>query len=190
MAEINKSLGGEENLLALINAANPGANIEQGTVSYGTPEAATAPDAQGERNTKIVLTAVPGEGLSGTKTVYYRRLTLVEAGVSTETTVNTSGFDTSQPSAQTTLAGLVLNSLNILPEGVGIWVNDAWFDATENQITWPARGDSIQLTLRPADDALLYIAGDVSVTVTNVQGLNELLTVDQLDGFDPVSTGD
>lgn len=73
MAKINLALTAQENILALINAANPALNATLAQVSVGAPVAAAG---TGGRNTTVTFTAIADQGFSGSQTFSYTRRAL------------------------------------------------------------------------------------------------------------------
>lgn len=72
MAKIIPHVNGIENILVLINAANPELFLSADQVTMGTPT-----NGEGELNTNVEVTGVPGRGFKGSVIVKYNRLALV-----------------------------------------------------------------------------------------------------------------
>ena len=73
MAKINPAITAAENVLALVNAANPSLNATLSQVTLGNPSAVAG---TGGRNTSITFTAVANQGFSGSQTFSYTRQAL------------------------------------------------------------------------------------------------------------------
>lgn len=73
MAKINTGISALENVLALINAANPGLNATLEQIGNAPP---TVSAGTGGRNTAITFTAIENEGFSGSQTYSYTRRAL------------------------------------------------------------------------------------------------------------------
>lgn len=71
MMKVNIALSGKENLLAAINAANPGANIAEDQVTFGDPGFLAW--ETNVPNTSVVVTGVDGKGIEGSLTFNYVR---------------------------------------------------------------------------------------------------------------------
>lgn len=73
MAKINTAISAQENVLALVNAANPGLNATLAQVSIGLPVVAAGTAG---RNTEVTVTAVVDQGFSSSVVVAYTRRAL------------------------------------------------------------------------------------------------------------------
>jgi hypothetical protein len=91
MAKIDSTKSVINNLLVLVNNAN-GTSITSAQVTAGTPTAQT-PDVAG-RNTMVTLTAVAGQGFTGSQTYTYARRGLNDSVASPVDSITvTSGTD-------------------------------------------------------------------------------------------------
>jgi hypothetical protein len=80
MSAIDSTKSAINNLLALVNAANTGQTLLSSQVTAGSATAQAA-DGQG-RNTQVTLTAVAGQGYTGSQTYTYTRRGLNDSVVS------------------------------------------------------------------------------------------------------------
>lgn len=68
--KVNTALTASANVLAILNATNPGLNATAAQVTLGVPSTAAG---AGGRNTSITVTAVANQGFSGSETYTYTR---------------------------------------------------------------------------------------------------------------------
>jgi hypothetical protein len=80
-----------ENLIAQIKSDNPSSTISAAQFTAGVP--ADVDIGLGRGNTDLIITGVPGAGKSGTKTLSYTRLTVVQGTVAPTTELEVIGND-------------------------------------------------------------------------------------------------
>lgn len=169
---INYELSPAENVLALLTEANPGLSINSNQVTLGMPAASDA--GEDDRNTAVTLTAVDGEGFSGSHSYYYKRLELAtDAGAAApDTSVDTTAATTEQQAIDIVLAELGLSAADVEASAYTAPVDDA----TPGSITLTAMSNSYY-----------YIGSRVVVltsTVENTDPLADAAPNQQLNGFD------
>lgn len=178
--QINASLSALDNLLALINAANTAQTITDAQITAGTP-AAQAADGEG-RNTNVLVSAVAGQGYSGTQTVTYTRRALNDSVVTPNFALTeTIGANASDiVAALATANGLVASELELQDPANG---NAVVTGAISNS---PATLNLVSIT-----GSLLYIdASSQAVTFTWQEptvALATAIATTALSGFDAAS---
>lgn len=180
MAKIDASKSALDNLLVLVNAANVGQTISDTQV---TAAAATAKTDTGDgRNTSVVLTAVGGQGYTGSQTVNYTRRALNDS-------VTSPDFAASETIGATAAAiiaavaatnGLVASELHLEDPA-----------APGTPVTGAINNSPATLNLVSAAGSLLYVdASTQAITFTwsapTVDLATAIATVD-LVGFDAAS---
>lgn len=73
-----------DNVLALINAANGTSIVSGKQITLGSPVAFTGPGGQ---NTKVTVTGISGDGVTGTKDLYYNRVDIAGASLAQATSM-------------------------------------------------------------------------------------------------------
>lgn len=174
--KIDVTKNGITNLLALVNSANTGQTITGSQVTAGTPSVKT--DTGDGRNTTVVLSAVAGQGFSGTVSLNYTRRALSDGVVGTPdyTLTETTGLDASVVLADIcTKLGLVASELH-LTDG----------QATPTTYTGPITTKPATVTLTVNAGSLLYVDGlTQAITMTwNDEALTTAVTTTNLPGFD------
>lgn len=171
MAKINLSLTAQENILALINAANPALNATLEQVTVGVPSVAAG--AAG-RNTSVTFTAIADQGFSGSQTFSYTRRALAAGeAIATAKAVPVQILE-SDNDAQ--VAAKVATALGLLASEISL----ASIVRPTNENT-PGSADVVADT-----DSLLY-TGTYAVELTVPDAdipLDEAASVTDLDGFD------
>jgi len=169
MAQINAAITASANLFALINAANTSQTLAAANVTFGTPAVITGVD-----NTSVLVTAVAGQGYSGTQTVTYNRRGLGDnvASPSFASTANNESTLASIKAVLVTQLALVASEVTLT-----------------GTLTNPGDGNTSTLTLASNAGSLLYIDGSSQV-ITLTWGdvpLTEAITTTSLAGFDVAS---
>ena len=177
MAKIDATKSALDNLLVLVNAANTGQTIADTQV---TAAAATVKTDTGDgRNTSVVLSAVAGQGYTGSQTVNYTRRGLADS-------VTTPNFHYETPVGTTAAAiiaavantnGLVASELHLEAPG-----------APGVPVTGAINNSPATLNLVSANGSLLYIdASSQAITFTWDTALSSAIATVNLAGFDPAS---
>jgi hypothetical protein len=180
MAKIDASKSALDNLLVLVNTANTGQTITNAQV---TAAAATVKTDTGDgRNTSVVLSAVGGQGYSGSQTVNYTRRALNDSVTSPNFAATQTIGDTASAiiAALATTNGLVASELHLEDPG-----------APGTPVTGAINNSPATLNLVSANGSLLYIDGSSqAITFTwnapSVPLTTAIATVD-LAGFDAAS---
>lgn len=172
MAKINIAISAAENLLALVNEANPALNATQSQVTLGVPSVAAGTAG---RNTSITLTAIDNEGFSGTQTFAYTRQALVAGGAiatAKDIPVAIASGDT-----QAQVLTKAATSLGLLESEL----NFSDFEAPVNEDT------AGSATLTAKADSLLYTGSyEVVLSVPDSDvPLDDAAPTTDLDGFEP-----
>lgn len=160
-----------QNICDLVNEVNSGLGISATSVTAGTPSVITEPDVDG-RNTSVVLTAVSGQGYSGSKSINYARLGM-DSGVVTPVTSVTVLEADNQAEVQTKVA-----------TALGLIGSELAFTAyTAAQV-----GTDGTITVGPATNSLLYVGAtkDVALTISSID-LSSSITTTDTNGFAPAS---
>lgn len=161
-------------VLDLVNHDNMqslmGYELSVSNVTVGTPEAI----ADGERNTKVTITATPGQEFRGTREVTYNRLDIQEvADVVVPDGVKVQAGGTNQLSE---IVGYINNLLfiNLQPGDYTDVTLEDWEDLS---------GDEQVVTLSMNEEHLLF-TGDLSVTVrADNPTLTGVIANTELDGL-------
>ena len=142
------------NLIAQINADNVGLNLTEAQVTVGAASA-RVPDAN-TNNTTLDLTAVAGQGYSGTKTITYMRLGL-DSGVVTPVTGLTVTAATTQAEALTMAA----TDMHLVEAELEVTAFTAAVDGST-----PG-----SITIQPKATSLLYVgaAKTLNLVINNTQ---------------------
>lgn len=146
--QIDPSKTASANILDLVNAANAGLNLTAAQVTMGVPTVKT--DAGDGRNTSVVLTAVAGQGFSGTVTMNYARRPLNDnvASPSFATTQSVGVDAAAVVAALATANGLVASELQLVDQANGNAV-----------VTGAISNSPATLTLTVKGTSLLYLPG-------------------------------
>lgn len=170
---IDLTLNPQENILALVQDANPGLTITLAQVTVGAP----APAADGAaRNSTVTLTAVANAGFAGDIAITYNRLALTDNVAVVPDSVQILGDD-----SEAVAGGKVAAALGLV---AGEYTTTA-FTAPVNEDT-PGT-----ITLTPADGSLLYVGDAVVMTLTIADADVPLATAvanTEMNGFDPATT--
>lgn len=180
MAKIDSTKSAILNVLALVSAANSAVAITPAQVTAGVPAAQTA-DGQG-RNTTLALTAVEGQGYTGTQTYTYARRGLNDS-VLAPVDSTTQIIGVTAEALVTALAaqlGLVESEVHLEdPAAVG------------TPLTGAISNSPAALNLVSAAGSLLYVDGSTqSIAITWTAPQVDLATatpVTALSGFDAAS---
>lgn len=171
MAVINTSISPVENVLALINAANPTAPTPASltNVTIGTPSS----DSPSSKNTSILVTGVAGQGYSGFKLFTYDRIQISQAAATQPTSIEVETDDTDEQ-----IAAAAIAALGVIASEVEV----SHLPATED--------DPRRAVVSPKQDNWLYQGSGVTLTVTTPvipdADLSASFPNGDLDGFDPV----
>lgn len=165
--KINVAKTGAENILDLVLDANPGLSLTATQFTLGNPSAFVG---TGGRNTQVTLTAVEGEGKTGSKTIDYTRLNPVtgpNAGQAvTGVEVALDATDVQVKAILVALFGLVAA------------------DVTVADLVLPVDVDTDgSITLAAATDSLLYVGSTSVVLKAPVEDLSGI--EGQMNGFEP-----
>lgn len=170
--KVNLLLSPVANLLAVLNAANPGKSFNETNVSFGVP--ADLVGGNGGRNTSIEITALQDAGFSGTATVNYTRQALIVGGaIATAKAVKVlvMGTDTEAEILTKVATSLGLMESEITIGGVTIPVNEN----NDGEATITAVAGSLLYT---GNYLVTLEVADVDVPLTTA------ITTFDLDGFD------
>jgi hypothetical protein len=176
MAKIDSSKSAILNLLGLVNAAN-GTSIAPAQVTAGQP-AAQAADGQG-RNTSVTLTAVGGQGFTGSQTYTYTRRGLNDSVLSpVDSYTAAHGIDaTALLNALCTQLGLVNTDVHLEDPA-----------APGTPLAGSITGDQATLDLVANAHSLLYVDGSTqAITMTWTHDLAQATPTTALSGFDAAS---
>src|SRR6185312_171149 len=176
MSKIDSTKSAIDNVLVLVNAANS-TSIVNTQVTAGTPTAQTA-DGQG-RNTQLTLTAVGGQGFTGSQNYTYVRRGLNDSVLSpVDSYTAAHGIDaTALLDALCTQLGLVNTDVHLEdPANAGV--------ALSGSIT----ADQATLDLVANANSLLYVdASSQAITMTWTHDLAAATPTTALTGFDAAS---
>lgn len=171
--KIDASKSAIENIVALVNATNAGANLTSAAVTLG---AATAASGTGGRNTTVQATAVAGQGFKGNVTVSYIRRGLGDSVLTPDFTLDVDDGVTKADiiAGVATKLGLVVAELDLTGD-----------------ITRPASGLTSTVTLESIAGSYLYVDGSTQAITLNwadhsVDLATAVATTD-LTGFDAAS---
>lgn len=158
-----------ENLILQLVVDNGVLDIAPDQLTVGPPE--TFVDPVADRNTTLLLTAVPDQGWIGFKRVYYTRLGLDSGTVVPVTALSIVGNNT-QSAVKARVAramGLVADELEVV------------------SFVRPLVSTVGSITLAPIEASLLYLGGARTVAVTLEEySLDEAIQVTDLTGFTAV----
>lgn len=165
--KINVAKTGAENILALVLDANPGLSLTAAQFTLGAPSEFVG--AAG-RNTQVTLTAVEGEGKTGSKVIDYTRLNPVtgpNAGQAvTGVEVALDATDVQVKAALVALFGAV--AADVVVSGLVLPVDAD----TDGEIVFAAAANS-----------LLYVGQTTVVLKAPVEALDGI--EGQMNGFEP-----
>lgn len=168
--QINAAKSAIQNILDLVVDANPSVVITPAQVTIGAPSVVSGTAG---RNTEVTLTAVGGQGKTGSKTVAYTRLNPVTGPNASQATsgINTAvdATDVQVKSALVALFGLVDAEVEV------------------SALVLPTEGVPGSITLAAKADSLLYV-GETSVKLVTPdveEDLGEEIVTSDLDGFEP-----
>lgn len=176
MAKIDSTKSAIDNVLVLVNAANT-TSITSAQVTAGVPAAQTA-DGQG-RNTSLTLTAVAGQGFTGSQTYTYVRRGLNDSVLSpVDSYTAAHGVD----------AATLLNALCVQ---LGLVNTDVHLEDPANAgvaLSGSITGDQATLDLVANANSLLYVdASSQAITMTWTHDLAASTPTTALSGFDAAS---
>lgn len=183
---IDISKSPQQNLLDLVNSTNSATSLalQLNQFTIGTPSV-IEPDAQ-ERNTQIVLTAVPNAGYSGTKTIKYRRINTGQAVPNPNAPITILPSDT-----QDVIKQKIATALNLRLDQLTFVVDGSDWASGTNEIPIPTDEDTpvTIVSVIGIANGLLYDS-DNWFTVTLVVPdadipLEDAIVISDLDGFDP-----
>lgn len=168
MAKINVGLSEQENLLLLLNAANPGAvtPFTLSNVVFDDPQV-RAPDSD-PHNSSCAVTGIDGQGYTGVDRVTYNRLVMYQGVPVTPANVAVSANDTeAEIHAKVAAAwGLRADSL------------------VYTLFTQPEVGAPGTVTIGPSTTSLLYAGPSFAVQLVIAEPLAENVAQKQLSGFE------
>lgn len=172
--QIDASKTAAANLLAIINSGNTGQTITAAQVTFGAPSVKT--DTGDGRNTSVVVTAVGGQGFSGTQTVNYTRRGLNDSVASpVDSYTATDGEDAATIlAALATQLGLVLAEVQLEdPANPGV------------ALTGAQSGNQATLNVVSKANSLVYVDGSTqAITMTwNAEALSTAIPNVDLPGF-------
>lgn len=173
MAKINLALSAVANVLALLNADNPGAvaPFTAANITLGVPAERVA-DAD-PSNTSLGLTSVADQGYTGTDTVTYTRLSVLQGNLAPVTAVPVVLADD-----QAAVEAKVIAALKVL-------ASEVTFSAYTAPVDEATPGT---ITVTPVAGSLLYVgaAAVLDITVQDADAvLADNITQKQLSGFEP-----
>lgn len=171
--QIDKTKSALDNLLAIVNSGNS-LSITNAQVTAGAPSVKT--DTGDGRNTNVTLTAVAGQGFTGSVTVAYTRRGLNDSVASPVDSLTTA-TGTDAASIVSTLAnqlGLVATELHLEdPANAGV------------ALSGPVTGNQANLNLVASTSSLLYTSGATqSIAMTwTAEALSTAVSNTNLPGF-------
>lgn len=171
---INGTKTGQQNLLDLLNAANPGKGFTSSNVSFSAPTA----EVSGSNNTLVTVTALSNQGYSGSKAVNYTRLAPgIAHGHTGAMKVTIAPTDN-----QTQILGKIVAAMGVIVADVTITGNGAG-----GTFNIPANEDdtSCTFTVTANSGSLVYV-GDFTaqLTVPDVDvDLEDAIETTDLGGF-------
>jgi hypothetical protein len=178
------SLSAQANLLALLQAKADelGSDVvfTSSNVAFSEATAGSFPDSKGNvYNTSVLVTALPGSGLTGSKTLYYTRLAINEAVLAPQSSYTLGAADNNA----TVLAQVA--------KALGLVASEISLDGT---VARPADGSSQTLNVIVTTGSLLYTAQSFQITLTWQQDLDSIFSDPYLPGFvaadEPESTAE
>jgi hypothetical protein len=146
--QIDKTKTAEQNLIDLINTASEYTFTGE-EFTHGTPEE-YIPESPDVSNTQILLTAVPGSGVTGTKVITYRRLEIGRTVIAAPRT-----FEVTSSDNQASVEELIAEAHNLV---IGQFY-------LSGSIPEPGDPDT-SCTLQAYSDSLLYF-GTCPITLTS-----------------------
>lgn len=171
---IVSSLSSQANLLALLQAKADelklGIQFTTGGVKFDTPAAASQTDPAGKTyNTSVLVSALPGSGLTGSATLYYNRLALAQTVLAPQ-----ASYTLQDDADSATVIALVEQALGLVAGEVSLSAD----------VARPADGSSQTLTVQAKAGSLLYTEELFTITLTWARDLNDLFAASPyLDGF-------
>lgn len=170
----NTLLPSAELVVALINRENS-ASLTTSLVSLGAPTVIVT-----DKNTSVVVSAVPGSGYKGTQTVTYNRLDLDDIAT-------TAGLEPSFPKGDATIISQLIEEFNTL-YGVNLVAGDDFVDGPLPTFTGTL-GEEHTFELTAAAGSPAYI-GTITITVVgNDIDLADVITITELDGLTYAAPG-
>lgn len=172
---IAASLSAQTNLLALLqakaDALNLGIKLTAGGVKFDAPAAVSQTDSSGKTyNTSVLVSALPGSGLTGSATVYFNRLKLAESVLAPQ-----SSYTLQSDADNATVIALVEKALGLVAGEVTL----------SGEVVRPADGSSLTLSVKAAATSLVYTEDDFQITLTWSVDLAGAFSDPYLDGFVP-----
>lgn len=172
---------GIQNLLDLINADNPTANLTTAKVDLAAPVVAAGTNG---RNTTVVVTAKANQAFEGSVTVSLRRISITEATAAPDTNY---GYDDDDTWAQLLTAAAA--GLGVREEDVEI--THYVLNSTETAISGNGPADVLvgepgQVRISAKAGSYLYVGTQLLDMVYDKPNLDTIVTTTDLDGFDPV----
>ncbi|MGG4591643.1 hypothetical protein ACLPJK_25650 [Pseudomonas aeruginosa] len=172
--ELDKSKNSLLNFIDLVNDSNPNAHLTvddfSGVIAVDSLAPATNQEAQSPRNTMIALSA-NGPGFAGAKTLYYRRLDLVEAGIKTQIDIPLAGRNPQDSDDFISLMNELYANLGLLDEpnaGVSIYYQGDVV-SMQNKLPFPTSGGSVEVSVRAPEFSLIYLNTPVTLTIINTE---------------------
>jgi hypothetical protein len=152
--QINPSLSALQNLLNLVDVSNTGGPTSVTQVTAGAPSAATS-ETDTDVNTQVTLTAIAGQGFTGSVTIEYGRLSVAAEAASPSGSITVYNYQTD---AQVLAA--IENYLGFIPGEVTLAASPT------RPGTYPGTGTAeIQ-----ASGSLVYLDGNATVNLNWVAG--------------------
>jgi hypothetical protein len=156
-----------ENLVLQIIEDNSGLALTASQVTAGAPSVYGG----SPQNTQVTLTAVEGQGFTGSKLVKYVRLGLDSGKVTPVTTLEVLEADN-----QAAVQAKVVTALGLVTS-----------ELTFSAYTAAAAGVPGTITITPVAGSLLYVgaAKVLELTLPVAPDLGDEIVIDELSGFDP-----
>ena len=148
--QINPSLSALQNLLNLVDVSNTGGPTSVTQVTAGAPSVATS-ETDTDVNTQVTLTAVAGQGFTGSVTIEYGRLSVADEAAAPTGNVPIPGY--------TTDASAILALV------------EAYYGFIPGEVSWvtpPTVPDSLPATTTAeiqASGSLVYLDGNATVNL-------------------------
>lgn len=170
--KINVSISALENLIAQILADNAGQTLTAAQFTAGAPTVYDIPED--DRNTEITLTAVEGQGYTGSVAFHYTRLDLNSGVAVPVTSVQVASGDDMAASLAKAAAAMGL---------IAEEIDGSDFTAPVDDQT-PG-----SLTLTPKATSLVYVGAPVTIALTvpaeTDPAMGDTFTTTDLNGFEP-----
>ena len=146
--QINPAHSAAQNILDIVNSGNTGQTLTTAQVTIGAPSVKT--DTGDHRNTNVTLTAVGGQGFSGSVTVAYTRRGLNDSVASPVDSLSVAGG---------TDAAVIVSDL---ASQLGLVASELHLEdpaAPGTPLSGPQTGQQASLNLVASTTSLLYLSG-------------------------------